>query len=429
MAVEYIVRDAERLVQSKLDKHPVVLLTGARLVGTTTLAKRICETRGAMFHTLELLAHRRKLLEDPQSVIGDGSRFTVIDGIQLMPEEGWRGIMDMVDSRASKRGNFLLSGSIDRASLREVGKSLKDRISFIMMRPFSRQEITAAEKPQQRMRDNSARSNVIESLEAGIRPPDAATMRIAEAVGRGGFPTVLNDNADLKHEKMIQYAEVELTEAPFSNSKDREGGFDKEIMIMRKLSECVGEIRNMNSLVDDLPVTKPQATNLVEHLTNTFVLEPLPSLGDRLRERRVLSKERMYFIDSGIPTSLLGLDGKDLRASPYWGRLLENFVLAELRKHLELSSLASSGRLCYFKEDNGIEIDVVLSLDDNSLYAFEIESTSSISVQQWNKLAKFREIAGYRFRKAIILYCGSKTLVREDGIEAWPISFLLRHWK
>lgn len=429
MAVEFIVRDAERLVQSKLDNHPVVMLTGARLVGTTTLAKHICETRGGMFHTLELLANRRKLLEDPQSVLGDGSRFTVIDGVQLMPEEGWRSLMDMVDTRASKCGMFLLSGSCDRTRLCEISKSLEGRLSFLMMRPFSRQEITAAEKPQQRLRDNSTRSNVIESLEAGIRPPDVAAKRIAEAVGRGGFPTVLNDDADHKHEKMIQFAEYVLTEALFSNSMDRAGGFAKEIRLMRKLSECVGEIRNMNSLVEDLPVTKPLATNLVEYLTNSFVLEPLPSLGDKLRERRVLSKERMYFIDSGIPTSLLGLDGKDLRASPYWGRLLENFVLAELRKHLELSSLASSGRLCYFKEDNGIEIDVVLSLDDNRLYAFEIESTSSISVQQWNKLAKFREIAGNRFRKAIILYCGSKTLVHEDGIEAWPISCLLRHWK
>lgn len=125
---------------------------------------------------------------------------------------------------------------------------------------------------------------------------------------------------------------------------------------------------------------------------------------------------------------MLKLDGKELAASSHWNPLLGNFVLAELRKHLELSSLLRTASLHYYNERNCFEVDFLLQIDWESVVAVELQATKHLRVIDRVALAEFKKDLGKRCLRSIILYYGDKHVRYDDGVEAWPISSLVHPW-
>lgn len=423
-----VARDIEKVVLQSLEKFPVLVLEGARQVGKTTLAQKICKQKEGVYLSLDSMITLEKVRRDPDHMLGNGERFVVIDEIQLLL--GLERQVKFIVDNYRRNGMFLLTGSEDMGKMEAIKDALVGRQKTLHMRPFSQFEIFANKRSvvgQSKTEVSTGGDcNVIEQMFADKSPPDKSSEGLAKKVALGGYPAavVATDKKEVLEEYLFDKIARELQR---KNIGER---LSHTPRLLRKIAGKIGKIKNIKELAEEIEQAPHVARDLFNLLANTLVLEPLPSLGEKIRKRSVTGKDKIYLNDSGTATTLQQLDDQDLAKSGYWGELLENFVLAELRKHLELSSFLRSASLCYFRENNGIEVDFVLAKNVNKgdLIAIEVKATKNLGRRDRSSLAEFKSLLPDRCKRAILFYGGDKTLRYDDGVEAWPLSSLLEPW-
>ncbi len=423
MTKGHVTREMESAVLQELREHPVVVLEGARQVGKTTLAKLICEQLNGRYFTLDDPVVLDELRDDPH-LIGDGSRFTVVDEIQLLPK-----LVRVVKLYADERdrpGLFLVTGSSDRFGNKATFDPLTGRMSNFVMRPFSQCELSASQGSGRRKKAGSPAArgfNLIDAILDGRSPPHGKEDSVERLVTKGGYPWAQQPSG--KKNAMERYLHQEVFQAARAMGKHE--GIEAKKQLCRRFASNIGNVRNIAEQARRTGETDHLTKQMHAHLSDVFLIEQLPSFRERIRDRKVVRKGKLYFNDSGLATTMLQLDGTDLAKSERWGALLENFVLAELRKHKELSSLGPMSDFCFFREHRGIEVDIVLDMLNTNI-AFEVNAASKLISRDRKNLVEFKEHSGDSCLRAIVFYCGERTIKYEDGTEAWPISSLLKPW-
>jgi len=157
-------------------------------------------------------------------------------------------------------------------------------------------------------------------------------------------------------------------------------------------------------------------------LESTYVIKLLSPF-HRNFNKRITKSPKLYFIDSGLACSLLGIRTTDeLAVSHFKGALVENFIIMELLKNGLNTGLQPS--LYYWRENNGVEVDVIL--DSGATFTpIEIKSAQTFSKDFLTNLKKFKSYSDVL--KGILLYDGEMEFTTEDGFEVlnWK-SFLMK---
>ena len=104
------------------------------------------------------------------------------------------------------------------------------------------------------------------------------------------------------------------------------------------------------------------------------------------------------------------------------GPILETFVASELAKQLGWSR--TRAELFHFRTHGGIEVDLVLEADDGRLAGVEVKSAATVGVGDLKGLKAFREVAGKRFHRGVVLYTGREALPFGSDLWALPVSAL-----
>lgn len=419
MGVKYIRRDMEHAIEKALRNYPVVILGGAKQVGKTTLAKRICSKHGGRFLTLDDWKVRDEL-QDGHRLLGDGSDFVVVDEIQLNPELA-RSIKGIVDNDR-RNGMFLLIGSSGRFRMAEKYRVLQGRSASFLLRPLSRFEISAGRRRKQPP-NAPLFPNFIDSVLDGRSPTDRPAGNLEEIVEEGGYPMLLE--VGNKALEMERYVHEEIFRP--SAVKGKLQGMQARQALYRKLAESVGHLRSITDIAKATRQSDYYIEQLYELLSNNYLIEELPGFGEMLRNKKVTSTPKLYLNDSGMATIMLDVGDGGLFSSQAWGAILENFVLSELRKHKETSRLGPMHDFSYFRENNGIEVDFVLGKRLNFL-AFEVKATTKVRRHHTRNLSEFRKLMGKKCKRAILFHCGEHTVDYQNGVEAWPVSSLLHPW-
>lgn len=420
----FVERDMERSVSEKLKEFPVVVLQGAPHVGMTTLANRLCDRLNGRLWTMNSMLQRARLRDDPDG-LSDGLGFVAVDGIQVFPELV-RAVKRIVDSN-SRAGMFLLTSSAGRHRMADMFDTLGAKREELCMRPCSQFELRGAASADSRQADGSARNargnNVIEHILSGLIPPDRPTEGLAEEVRKGGYPVIrtARNNAEMKEAYLYEELMGDLLESA------GEIGLEHQQLLLSNLARSIGRVRNIRDVAENSRISEHMAKKTHDHLSNMFIIETVPSFGEKIRKRSFTATDKVYFNDCGLATTMLGLDGEDIVSSPHWTRLVENFVLAELLKHKELCSLEPRSGFCHYRETSGIKVDFILKMRSGCI-AFGVNASKKVGRSDRSSLVEFKSALGKRCRRAIIFYAGEKTLKYDDGVEAWPISSLIEPW-
>jgi predicted AAA+ superfamily ATPase len=396
------------LKQACLD-HPVVVLTGARQVGKSTLlmnAQPTSSWRYLSFDDYDVLDFARR---DPTGLLKIGEP-VVLDEVQRVPDI-LTAVKRIVDSQREK-ARFVLSGSANLLLLKQVSESLAGRAVFLKLHPMTWGEENELEAP----------SLLNEFLSGQF--PDAGEFlelpSLPKHVWRGGMPPVLEMSSI---QAIVQWLDGYVTtylERDLRQLSQVESLSDfRRVMVALALRN--GQVLNQSELARDVSVPQPTVHRYLNLLEASMLFERVPAFARSLT-KRLIKSPKVYFLDSGLTAFLQGIYSPDfVDKTREWGALLESFVLHHLRSWASLQ--VPEARIYYWRTTTGYEVDFVIERGRN-LLALEVKSTTAPRFSDIKGLQLFLE--EYPEAKCgVLVYNGNRLFRLTERIFAVPIRLLV----
>jgi predicted AAA+ superfamily ATPase len=356
----YINRSLENKVEYMADHFPVILVSGARQVGKTTLLKKITEGKNAIqYVTLDHPRVRRLAKEDPELFLQQYSAPVIIDEIQYAPE-----LLPFIKIKVDENrqnGMYYLTGSQMFHMMNNVSESLAGRVGILSMFSFSRAEIESRES--------------IPFLPSKVKNTvsDDTISDIFEKIMRGSMPQLVCDSTLLADDYYGSYIQtyIERDIRNLVNIKD-EGKFTKFIScVAARTSQEV----NLADIAKDVEIDRKTADSWLSILVTSGIVVLLhPYSGNTIK--RIIKRPKMYFMDTGLACYLsMWNNARALELSAMAGAMFENYVISEIIKGYANSGIDIRSRLTYYRDNNGKEIDLLI-MENGKIYPVEIKMSA-----------------------------------------------------
>ena len=404
----------KRLIENKvidaLTSSKVVLLTGPRQTGKTTLAEKI--GRGQMsFLNLDnpTLLAAAKL--DPIGFL-EGKDRVVIDEIQRAPAliETIKSIVDS-DSRC---GRFLLTGSTNLTTKPIVTDILADRLEAIQMFPLSQSEI------------HSGQGNFLDyafGLEIFSMGKLLTSRDLVDLVVAGGYPEALDRKSQSRRNKWyLNYVDyiVHHDIPEFANTV-----YTSEIpKLLGLIAEFSGNLMNYSKIGSELVMSRGSIQKYIEILESMFLVSSLQPWTSNMLNR-LLKSPKQHLLDTGLLTSVRNISADEIQSNRnLFGPILETFVVSELRKIATWST--QKYIFSHFRDRDGKEIDLIIENMQHQIVGIEVKSSTTVNVNDFNQLRRLAKFCGKKFLRGIVLYDGNHVASFGDKMVAVPLSCLWR---
>jgi predicted AAA+ superfamily ATPase len=405
-----LTRHAEPSVAEALTDTRVVLVTGARQSGKSTLVAVVAKGRNAEWRNLDTATTRRAAMADPTGFVESGE-LMVIDEIQRVPEL-LLAIKEQVDADP-RPGRYLLTGSARVLGLRGLPDALPGRTETIELWPFSQGEI-----------DGNADRFVDAVFEQGegLTHESAITRQdYAERIVRGGFPEALARTNPRRRERFFDSYLADLVVRDVSQLSEIERTAEMRALI-RLLAARSGQLLVANAVGSDARLPASTVQRYLGLLEEVFLIKRIPAWSRNVSVRAV-GTPKLAFVDSGIAANLLGTDARSLlRPDGSFGPLLEGFVLMELARQLTWSQ--QRAELFHYRTKDKVEVDAVLENRQGRVVGIEIKASSTVAAGDFRGLRHLAERIGSDFIVGIVFHTGRQTLPFGPRLRAVPVSAL-----
>lgn len=364
----YLARTLEEGVRRLSRSFPVVLLTGPRQVGKTTLLARLGEAEDPPRQVISLDAAGPQTLaqEDPELFLQRYPPPVTIDEVQHAPQL-LAALKPRVD-RSGRMGDYWLTGSQHFGLMRSVSETLAGRVAVLELMGLSQAE--AHQWPSVR---DPFRPDRVEDAPAGPRRENEL-LPLFERIVRGSMPRLVHDDAPPWENFWGSYVQTYLERDVRALTDVRDLATFRRFL--RLAAARTGQLLNYASLARDTGVavsTAREWLHLLEATLQVVLLRPY----FRNLSKRQIKTPKLYFIDTGLACYLTGWRSAETAASGAMaGALLETYVIAELYKSYR--HRAREAPLWYFRNKEGREVDALID-EDGLLYPLEVKLTASPS--------------------------------------------------
>ena len=362
----YITRHMEKPVMELNEQYPVLLLTGPRQVGKTTMLEHLIEVegKGRKKVSLDDLTLRELAKTDPKMFFQLYQPPLLIDEVQYAPEL-FPYIKIMVDER-HQPGDFWLTGSQLFKMMEGVQESLAGRVALLHLSPLSQSEIM--KRPPEP--PFSLELPLLSERQNGRQMLN--TPEVFQRIHQGGMPALVTgtySNASIFYSSYIDtYMERDVRR--LSNDIDSL----KFLRFLRSVAARTSQQVNYTGIADDAEIDQTTAKNwlhVLEALGIIFLLEPYSN--NVLK--RTVSTPKLYFYDSGIVCYLTRWSSPETAMEGAMsGALLENYTVAEIIKTYQ--NAGQEPFLYYYRDKDAREIDLILERD-GKLFPIEIKKMAS----------------------------------------------------
>lgn len=415
------VRHQAERVKEALADTPVVMITGARQVGKSTLALSIGKELGNYeYVSLDDLSRQGAARSDPPGFLRGLALPCIIDEVQHAPDL-LLAIKQLVDERRLETpgkepaGSFLLTGSVSIWDSVDAPESLAGRIERVRLRPFSQGEIE--ERPE----------TLLDALFGGAPPksPESPLGKrsLAERVVLGGYPLVQDRDEARAQQWFSEYIARVLNRDIRDLANVRRP--EDLLSLLRICATRSGSIANVDNMVADLGAAKSTGRRYYELLLRSYLIEELPAWGTNLA-RAAVRAPKVLVTDSGLAAHLIGFSSakfeSDIDAKPGAGNLFETFVIGELLKANDWAS--EPARVFHWRDRSGREVDLLLERRDATVVAVECKLAATVRPGDARHLAFLRDELGDNFRAGAVIYTGESVIPIGDRLWAVPISTL-----
>ncbi|MGK5680570.1 ATP-binding protein [Actinoplanes sp. URMC 104] len=403
-------RHAAAQVDAALADTRVVLISGARQAGKSTLVRVVAGDRLADRRDLDRAQDRAAAIADPTGFV-DSPGLLVIDEIQRAPEL-LLAIKVSVDEDP-RPGRYLLTGSAQLFGMVAAPDALPGRMETVELWPFSQGEIDG---------DPDGFIDAVFALGPGLRHSSTVTRAdYAARVVRGGLPeAVSRDDARRRQRFLEGYVQALIDRDVQQVSEIQRKG--QLLTMVRLLAARSGTVIAANSLESALGLSRPTIARYLRALEEIFLVKRIPGWSRNLGTRATAAP-KLVFVDSGIAANELAVDARALlRPGAPFGPLLESFVLSELSRQLTWSEQAAD--LFHYRDHSKFEVDAVLENRSGQVVGIEVKAASTVRSDDFRGLRRLADRLGEDFIAGIVLYTGTSTLPFGDKMRAMPVSAL-----
>ena len=396
-------------VEAAMAERRVLMLTGPRQCGKTTLARSLA-SKDTDYRTLDDLTLKQAAESDPHGFVRHNARTLIIDEVQRVPDL-LPAIKKLVDEN-TRPGQFLLTGSVNIQSLPSVQESLAGRIGKIRLRPFTQGELA---KKQPRFIDLAFR----QSFEPSRRVYDRDDL--LEFAFRGGFPEAValepRARRSWHHDYIAALLERDLKDIA------RIHRLDAMRELVRLLAAWSSKFMDVSAIGSGLSIRRPTLESYISALEALYVVERVQPW-TRTDYERVGKQSKLFMSDCGLMTSLLGWRPDQVRLDPdRSGKIIETLAFNEIAAQIDAAE--GSYELFHYRDREKREIDFLVERDDGAILGIEIKAGSTINKHDFRHLEWFREnLAKDREFTGIILYSGEFCGSFGDGLSSVPFGAL-----
>ena len=360
----YIHRSLERKFLKMSSAFKVVMLTGARQVGKSTMLKTLAKNTGRVCVSMDDADIRELAERDPKLFFQMYKPPILIDEIQKAPALFEQ--IKLLCDESSERGQFWLSGSQSKKMMKQAGDSLAGRICILKMFGLSKKELIG------KAEDIPDEYSLSLFLKRSQHYPVNSILEIYQQIWEGGMPDMLYMDAELRRSYWNSYVEAYLMrDAVDDNGIQDTEGFRK---FLRACAAFTGELLNYHDLANAAGVSSATAKDWIKVLQSMgiiFLLEPF--YNNELK--RMIKTPKLYFCDTGLCAFLSSWTSRDtLMNGAASGHYLENYVVSELLKNASYGEKSLS--LNFYRDTHQKEIDLILEMNGR-LHAFEIKRAAS----------------------------------------------------
>lgn len=361
--MRYIARNLEKVVLKVTKEYPVVLVTGPRQVGKTTMLQKLMEGTDRNYVSLDDLNERNLAKTDPEMFLQLHKPPILIDEVQYAPEL-FVYIKIHVD-KYHNAGDFWLTGSQVFKLMSGIQESLAGRVAVLSLTSLSQAEICGGEMQPFTLD--------IEKLSARRKERTAAdTGVIFDRIFRGSMPAIVsekNSNSQIFYSSYLTtYIERDVREV--SDAIDSL----KFLHFITAVAARCGQILNIAEIARDADINQKQAKNwlgVLETLGLIFYLHPYSN--NMLK--RLVKTPKLYFYDTGLVCYLTKWSSAEtLQSGAMNGAILENYVVAEIRK--TYLNCGKDPYMYYYRDKDAREIDIILE-HDGVLNPIEIKKSAN----------------------------------------------------
>ncbi len=392
--MEYIHRELERKFKEMDAFFKVVLVTGARQVGKTTMLKHLAEGEHRAYVSLDNLMAREMAQSDPGLFLQTYRPPILIDEVQHAPQLFEQ--IKVLCEQTEETGLFWLTGSQQYQMMKRVRETLAGRIGILELYTLSQREKAGIifDEPLDFTWENLlARQKVL---------PENNILTVYEHIWRGGMPQVQNATEEQRQEYFNSYVDTYLM-----RDVVEAGGITDTARFTKFLKACAAltaEQVNFSTLAAAAEISEPTAKEwlrLLEGLGIVYLLQPYSNNA----LKRLTKTPKLYFCDTGLCSFLSMWPTRDtLMNGAASGHYYENYVVLELLKNYSYAK--EQAGLSYYRDSNAKEIDVFAETG-GLIHPLEIKKSASPDRREVKRYALLDKAAIPRGAGGVVCMCGS----------------------
>jgi predicted AAA+ superfamily ATPase len=382
-----------RIIEEHSQNFRVLLLTGQRQVGKTTMLENMVKGK-RVYITLDDPKLRVLAQNDPELFLSEYPPPVLIDEVQYAPEL-FPYIKMYVDAHKGQKGAFWLTGSQKFSLMKGVQESLAGRIAILDLLGLSfreRMEVPYSSRPfiPEFTPAKPAAAPDYRSAEKTIRP--MAAPKLYRHIWEGSLPELVINKKLNREAFFASYIQsyIERDVRDFYN-------VEKPLQFYRFLSAVAARTANLvnySSLARDIGIdikTAQTWMGILERSGLVYLLHPYsPNV-----TKRIIKTPKVYFLDTGLCTYLCRWETPEtLYAGAMDGAILETWCLGEILKsywHNGINPL-----IYFYRDTDQKEIDFVIE-KNMTLYPVEVKKTAmpaEIDIKHFSALKKLGKKTG-----------------------------------
>ncbi len=405
----YIERTLEAFLKQADQQFPVLLVTGPRQVGKTTILQHLSQNARTYLTlddpNLALLAN-----EDPALFLQRFASPVLIDEIQYAPR--LLPYIKMAVDKEKRPGAFWLTGSQKFQLMKGVSESLAGRVGIVNLLGLS-------------LKEQQMQASAVEpflpiqtqlSERAKISPP-LSLMEAYRIIWRGSYPGICveNRNRDLFFSSYIQtYLQRDVRD--MANVSD----IHVFLKFLRAVAARTGQMLNLSDMARDCGVSPMTAKNWLAILEASGMIYLLEPYHNNVTSRLVKTP-KLYFLDTGLCAYLTEWSSAEtLEAGAMSGAILETFIFTEILKSYWYRGKRAP--LYYYRDKDNKEIDLLI-VQDEILYPLEFKKAAILDrnwAGQFEMLKKYKKRIG---GGGVICFI-EKLLPLAKDMHAIPVGYL-----